>query len=226
MRIEFLKEIIQSIIGEKSKGVVELLSEKKNVNEFIIAKKLSLTINQTRNLLYKLLDEGLVTVVRKKNKKKGGWYDHFWTLNLERALQKFKENLEKKKEQKQNEIQIRKKERYYHCETCNIELMEEQALLQEYTCVECGQILTIKDSTKDIQSLEKEITHFQQDLLEVQQELDIISKKEEKQKQKRLKKEAIEKERERKKKKRERKKKKTVAKKTKPKGKKRKKPKR
>ena len=53
-----------------SKMVSDIISNK-HVNEFIIAKKLDLTINQTRNVLYKLADEGLVSSIRKKDKKKG-----------------------------------------------------------------------------------------------------------------------------------------------------------
>src|SRR3989344_6962061 len=113
MRVELLKEIIHSVIGEKSKGVVELLANNKNVNEFIIAKKLNLNINQTRNLLYRLLEEGLVSVTRKKNKKKGGWYDHFWTLSLEKSIAKFRNNLVKKIEYFNQQIFTKKSNRYY-----------------------------------------------------------------------------------------------------------------
>jgi transcription factor E len=178
MRIELLKEIVHFIIGEKSKGIVELLAVKKNVNEFIIAKKLGLTINQTRNLLYKLSDEGLVSVIRKKNKKKGGWYDHFWTLNFEKALLKFQEILIKNIEQAKQQIEIKKKERFYYCETCKIEVNEEQALLQEYTCLECGQILGLKDSTKEIVMLSKHFAQLEKNLSEVKSELLEIQQKE------------------------------------------------
>ena len=50
--------------------IVDLLYGKANVNEFLIAKKLNVTINQARNILYKLGDEGLVSFIRKKDKKK------------------------------------------------------------------------------------------------------------------------------------------------------------
>src|SRR3989344_5879391 len=81
MQIDLLKEIVSSVAGEKAKAVVDLLHQKKNVNEFLVAKKLKLTINQTRNILYKLADEGLVSFIRKKDTKKGGWDTYFWTLN-------------------------------------------------------------------------------------------------------------------------------------------------
>ncbi len=177
MRIELLKEIVNSIIGEKSKGIVELLFEKENVNEFVIAKKLNLTINQTRNLLYKLSDEGLVSVSRKKNKSKGGWYDHFWTLNLEKSLLKFKEVLLKKKETLMQSAALKKSTRFYVCETCGIEVTEEQALMQDYTCQECGQLLVLKDNTKEIATIEKEYAHLDKDLAEVLAEIAILDQK-------------------------------------------------
>ena len=71
MQIKLLKDIVSSIVGQSPAKIVDLLYGKKNVNEFLIAKKLKLTINQTRNILYKLADEGLVGLVRKKASKKG-----------------------------------------------------------------------------------------------------------------------------------------------------------
>jgi len=88
MQIKLLKDIVSSIVGQSSSKIVDLLYDKKNVNEFLIAKKLGLTINQTRNVLYRLADEGLVSFIRKKDNKKGGWYTYFWTLNSGKSFVK------------------------------------------------------------------------------------------------------------------------------------------
>ena len=88
---KLLKKILKELAGTEAEKIVEILYGKKNVNEFIIAKKLNLTINQTRNILYKLGDEGLVSFVRKKDNKKGGWYIYFWTLETEKGLEKYKD---------------------------------------------------------------------------------------------------------------------------------------
>ncbi|MEI6850177.1 MAG: hypothetical protein WCK29_03995, partial [archaeon] len=74
MQVSILREVVSTIAGERAKTIIDLLIDKKNVNEFLIAKKMKLTINQTRNILYKLGDEGLVSFIRKKDAKKGGWY--------------------------------------------------------------------------------------------------------------------------------------------------------
>ena len=72
----FLKEIIDYSAGKLAENITIILSTKKYVNEFLIAKKIGLTINQTRNILYKLSDSGLVSSIRKKDKKKG-WFTYF-----------------------------------------------------------------------------------------------------------------------------------------------------
>ena len=83
---KFLKDTIEIIIGKQAEGIIDLLDGKKYVNEFIIAKKLGITINQTRNILYKISDQGLVSFIRKKDKKKG-WYTYFWKLERLKSLE-------------------------------------------------------------------------------------------------------------------------------------------
>ena len=52
MQEKFLKEVVGLVVGKQAEEIVELLDSKKYVNEFILAKKLDITINQTRNILY------------------------------------------------------------------------------------------------------------------------------------------------------------------------------
>jgi len=70
---DLLKEVVAIVAGKQAEEIADILDSKKHVNEFLIAKKLGITINQTRNILYKLSDFGLVSFIRKKDKRKG-WY--------------------------------------------------------------------------------------------------------------------------------------------------------
>ncbi len=178
MQIALLKDIVGSVAGEKAKGIVDLLASKKHVNEFLIAKKLALTINQTRNILYKLADEGLVSFIRKKDSKKGGWYIYFWTLDQHKSLFKFKDVLVKQLEHLRQQVHSKKTERFFSCPNCHMEFQEEAALAHAYTCPECGEVLQLKDNSKEIAALEKEITKSEHMLQEVQQELLVIQEKE------------------------------------------------
>lgn len=178
MQINLLKNIVASIAGTSAIGIVDLLYNKKNVNEFLIAKKLKLTINQTRNILYRLADEGLVSFVRKKDTKKGGWYTYYWTLNSGKSLLKFRDNLHKNIESLQQQLSQRRDGRFFVCKNCDIEFNEEGALTNNYTCPECGQVLEIKDIGAEIAQLEKDILRLQTLRETVQGEVQAISEKE------------------------------------------------
>lgn len=186
MQSELLKDIVVSVAGDRAKGVVDLLLIKKKVNEFLISKKLGLTINQTRNILYKLADEGLVSFVRKKDKKKGGWYIYFWSINLDKSLLKFQGSLLKDLERLKQEIHLKRSARFYACENCGLEYNEDNALLNNYMCLECGSILQLKDNSKEILEFEKRVKHNEKSLLEVENELKVLRDKEEKNKMRKM----------------------------------------
>jgi transcription factor E len=187
MQVKLLKEIVSSIAGQEADKIVDLLHGKKNVNEFNIAKKLDLTINQTRNILYKLLDQGLVRFVRKKDSKKGGWYTYFWTLDPGKSLAKFKERLDFQIKTLQDSLHIKRTKRFLHCPNCDIELSEEEALTHEYACQECGELLEIKDGGDQIEDMEKKLLEYKNLLEDVEVELDIVVAKEQKAKIRRIK---------------------------------------
>ena len=157
MQINLLKDIVVSFAGPSAAGVVDILHNKKNVNEFLIAKKLNLTINQTRNVLYRLADEGLVSFVRKKDSKKGGWYTYFWTLNSGKSLSKFKEKLEGEINNLEAQLQSRQSKTFYYCPNCDVEMSEENALADDFTCAECGEIFQLKNNVSVISQLNFEI---------------------------------------------------------------------
>ncbi len=178
MQIHLLKNIVTSIAGSNASGVVDLLYNKKNINEFLISKKLKSTINQTRNILYRLADEGLVSFIRKKDVKKGGWYTYYWTLNSGKSLLKFRENLKKNIETLEQQLAQRRTGRFFFCKNCEIEFSEESALTNNYTCPECGQVLDVKDLSVEISQIEKDIMRLRSLLATVQEEVQVISGKE------------------------------------------------
>ena len=167
---KILKEVVTLIVGKQAEDIVDLLDTKKHVNEFIIAKKLDLTINQTRNILYKISDHGLVSYIRKKDKKKG-WYTYFWKIEILKSLEFMKSNLLKKIDQLEYKIKSRETKRFYICERCNIELSEENALLYNFTCNECGDVLALKDNTKFIREMKKNLEKLKKDLVFLKEEI-------------------------------------------------------
>lgn len=197
MQDRLLKKIIIEFAGQEAEKLVDLLYKKQNVNEFLIAKKMDLTINQTRNMLYKLADEGLVQFIRKKDKKKGGWYTYFWTLKIKRALLKYKENLESDRKKLEDQLNSRQKERYYYSPLADLEYTEEEAILHDYTCPETGEVLELKDNSDEIEKIKKAIDNIDKHVSVIDEDVVEIEKKEERAKERRLKEEKKKKDEER-----------------------------
>lgn len=168
MDAKLIKEAMFGVGGKPAETLVDILDGKKYTNEFLIAKKLDLTINQTRNILYKLSEQGMVSSTRKKDKKKG-WYTYSWKIEELRALEFLKSILDKRLEQIQNQIKNRETVGYYSCTKCNIEFNEENALVQDFTCPECESILERSDNTNVLKA-------FKRNLEELEKKLEIITK--------------------------------------------------
>ncbi len=171
MITKFLKEAVSMIVGKPAEEIVDLIYNSKHVNEFLLSKKLNLTINQTRNILYKLSDYGIVSSVRKKDKRKG-WYTYFWRIEPSKALEFYRNSILKKIEQITHQIKSKETKDFYICETCNIELNEETALVNSFTCNECGGLFTLKDNSKTIKELQRSLEKLKEELALVETELE------------------------------------------------------
>ena len=194
---KFLEEVVVSVIGKPGEKLAGLLNSKKHVNEFNIAKKMDITINQVRNYLYKLSDFGIVSSIRKKDKKKG-WYTYFWKIEILKSLEFLEGNLLKKIDQVNHQIKSRETKEFYVCENCNIEFNEEKALLNSFTCNECGNIVSRKDNSASIKEYNKELDKLRRELSLVQEESNLEKERLNKIKEKEIKKEEKEKEKEKK----------------------------
>jgi transcription initiation factor TFIIE subunit alpha len=189
---KFLKEVVVLVVGRQAEEIADLLNSKKHVNEFNIAKKLNLTINQTRNILYKISDYGLVSSVRKKDKKKG-WYTYFWRFEVLKCLEFLKKGVVLEVQDLDAQINIRKSKLHYYCERCKVEYDEDQALLMDFSCNECGDIFSVKDDLEFVKGLEKEKEKLVSKIIlidkEIEKEISKLGKEKDKQIKKREKEE-------------------------------------
>lgn len=193
---ELIEEIVLGIIGKSGEKIVDILYKKKNVNELLVSKKLSLTINQTRNILYKLLDNNLVQFIRKKDSKKGGWYTYFWTLNTKKSLSLLQDQTQNKIKHLQEDLEKRKNLRFYYSPSSNLEYSEEQALENNFICPETGEVMQLKDNNDLLNAINAEISKLKSLIVEVSVELLELEKKEQKVKKRKMKEEMKKKEEE------------------------------
>lgn len=187
-----IKEAIITVVGKQAGEITNFVDNKKHVNEFLIAKKMDITVNQVRNILYRLSDHGLVSSMRKKDKKKG-WYTYFWKIEGLKSLEFLRGILLKRIEQINSQIKSREKKNFYVCERCKIEFNEETALLYDFTCNECGGIFSMKDNSKVLKEFNRNTEKLKKRLEVVEEELEKRKEKVEKKKEREYKKEEKEK---------------------------------
>lgn len=174
--INILHELIRDIAGKSAEPIADILRNKDEVNEYKIADKLKITVNQVRNILYKLFDKSIVSFTRKKDKQKG-WYIYFWTLNVQKALTQFVNIKEKEIDEINHQITGLETKHYYSCPSGCVELSEEHALNYNFICQECGQLLAlsakkerIKDFKTTIDKFNRQIGIARKELAEIEAE--------------------------------------------------------
>ena len=147
---------IVEVVGEEVVPLVHALKEKKNFSEFKLAERLDKDVNATRSLLYRLLELGLVSFIRRKDKKKG-WYICYWTFKP-RQLKKIRKDL---RERKINALKERfereKNSNFFICEDKCARLDFDQAVDFNFKCPECGKLMGQEDNTERIKKIKEEI---------------------------------------------------------------------
>lgn len=164
---ELVYEVSKYLIPtEEGKRIIDLLYNKKDVNEFLISKKIGLTINQVRNLLYKLASKNLVSAIRKRDKKKG-WYIYFWTLHPDRCIEALKGFKEKKLDEIEHGIRSKINLTFYSCSNNCLVMKEETALLHDFFCPECGELTMPISMEKEIKKLNAEKEKIKKEIKEL-----------------------------------------------------------
>ncbi len=154
--------LINEIAGERAVPIIEYLKNRKNVSEFIIADKVKMDMQTTRNILYTLNSYNVATYIRRKDRKKG-WYISYWTFNRKR-VKDLTEKLRNEKIVKLNE-RLHKEEankgNFFICSTACARLDFEHATEFEFKCPECGNLLNQQDNTKTIDNIKEKIKELE-----------------------------------------------------------------
>ncbi len=150
-----IEDMIVEIAGPEGLPIYKSLKDKENVNEFLIAEKLKLTINQIRNVLYKFDAHNLVTSTRKKDRKKG-WYIYFWTFLQERAERVYIDLKKARIKQLETRLERERANQFYLCLNKDTRTSVENAMENQFMCTECGQLMIPEDNTKTINRIAEE----------------------------------------------------------------------
>mgnify|MGYP001592566785 FL=1 len=158
-----IEDLMKEMYGKEILPLIKLFQRKKNINEFKIAEKLKLTINQVRNMFYKLQDRSLVSFTRKKDKKKG-WYVYYWTFN-DKVAKNLIISHKQKKLDGLNELLAKEKEiNYFLCKDKHVRMRYDEAMDNDFRCPECGELLIQEDKERILRAIKKEIDIIEKEI--------------------------------------------------------------
>ena len=158
-----VEEIVSEVAGQDVIPLVKALKNKVNVSEFKLADNIKKEINLTRNMLYRLYDNNLVSFIRKKDKKKG-WYIYYWTFNNKRIKDLVKTIKKRHLERFSERLHREKGTQFYICKNKCLRLDFEQSHDFSFKCPECGILLDLDDNSKKIKELQTAIIKLQKEL--------------------------------------------------------------
>ena len=157
-----IEDTIFAVSGENGVRIINLLGDKENVSEFIIADKLKMDMQTVRNTLYKLHTHNVATYIRKKDRQKG-WYISYWTFN-DLRIDELMQSMKKKKLEKLRE-RLEKEEAnegmFFICTRACARLDFDQATEFEFKCPECGSLLQQQENARTIEHLKEKISELQ-----------------------------------------------------------------
>src|SRR3989344_3900043 len=149
-----IEAMIVEISGQEGLPIYKALKGKEDVNEFLLAEKLKLTINQVRNILYRLESHNLLSSNRKKDRKKG-WYIYFWTFLADHAKEAVVKSFEQQVIVLKQRLHREEGNQFYICPNKCTRATIENAMEENFLCTECGSVLTPEDNMKSISTMHR-----------------------------------------------------------------------
>jgi transcription initiation factor TFIIE subunit alpha len=156
-----IEGFIREVGGEDSVNLVGYLFGKENVNEFKLAEKLGISVNQVRNILYRLQEYNLVKSTRKKDKKKG-WYIYYWTFNKKQALNEMLAYKQRRLEVLKKKLEEESTMSFFTCANKCLRMEFSEAMEHNFKCPECGKLMEKQDNKKQMILIKKELFEIEQ----------------------------------------------------------------
>ena len=154
------EEVVVELVGEHAMAIVEFLKDKTKISEFIIAEELDLEINETRNILYKLLEHNIVSFLRKKDRIKG-WYICYWDFNEHMVPQLHQKLNRQKLEKMQERLAKEQGATFFLCTNACSRMDFDKSMEFAFKCPECGSLMHQQDNTRTVEFLKDRIVELQ-----------------------------------------------------------------
>ena len=161
--LQSIEDLILTIIGEDVIPLTKILYNKENVSEFKLAEMLNVTVNQIRNMLYRMYEQNLVVYMRKKDKKKG-WYIYYWSLNQKGIKNAILKTKLKQLDEFKVRINREQESQFFVCPNGCMRFPIETAMEYDFKCQECGSLMKELDNKKTIDNIKNLIATLESEI--------------------------------------------------------------
>jgi len=159
---QLIEKIVTEVIGEGAIPIINYLKGKTNVSEFKIAEAVKEEIHKTRNILYRLLENNLVSFKRKKDKKKG-WYICYWDFHPEKIKYLISKLRKQKLESLKERLRREQNNHFFMCRNACVRMDFEKATDFNFKCPECGELMNQIDNARTIDFLKDQIVKLEKE---------------------------------------------------------------
>lgn len=150
------EEVVAELVGDHAMPIIDFLKGKTKISEFIIAEELELEINETRNILYKLLEHNIVSFLRKKDRIKG-WYICYWDFNEHMIPQLQKKMNKQKLEKMEDRLTNEQTYTFFMCQNACSRMDFDKSMEFNFKCPECGNLMHQQDNQRTVEFLKDRI---------------------------------------------------------------------
>ena len=151
--------VVNELVGAHAMPIIEFLKGKEKISEFIVAEELNMEINETRNILYKLLEHNIVSFLRKKDKIKG-WYICYWDYHPHMVSYLKRKLRENRLERLRDRLRQEESAQHYLCRSGCQRVTFDEAMEIQFKCGECGSILQEQDNARTKEFLRERISEL------------------------------------------------------------------
>jgi transcription initiation factor TFIIE subunit alpha len=158
-----LQGLLYQVAGEHGATVAKALLGKELTDEDL-AKRVGISINLVRRILYDLYDNRVVSYRRIRDEE-SGWYMYYWKLDPERAIEHVKDNQRLLLQKLEERLERERNTMYFACSAGDPKVPYDVAVETDFKCPQCKGRLKPYDNTQVIVSLERRVQSLREQLL-------------------------------------------------------------
>ena len=148
-----VNKVMEEVFGQDILPVTKILHKNDEISEIKLAENLDVDVNEARRALYMLYNENLVRFKKKKDTDHG-WYTYYWSFNEKSVSEMLEKTMSSRLNMLNRRLLAEKQTHYYGC--C-VRMTMENAMLYNFKCPECGDIMQPEDNRKRISTLKSSI---------------------------------------------------------------------